>query len=43
MARLLALDPQMTLSRMRILYHKRMQGPRLEAYLDGLRKAGLPE
>jgi adenylate cyclase len=42
-ARLLALDPQMTLSRMRILYHKRMQGPRLEAYLDGLRKAGLPE
>jgi hypothetical protein len=33
----------MTVSQMRLLYGLRMQKARLEAYLDGLRKAGLPE
>jgi tetratricopeptide (TPR) repeat protein len=42
-ARLLAVDPDMTVSRMRLIYKAKFQKPHLEAYLDGLRKAGLPE
>jgi adenylate cyclase len=41
--RLLAIDPQMTVSSMRLWYGAMWQGRRLEAYLEGLRKAGLPE
>jgi TolB-like protein/tetratricopeptide (TPR) repeat protein len=41
--RLLAIDPQMTTSSVRLYYSVIWPQPRLEAYLDGLRKAGLPE
>jgi tetratricopeptide (TPR) repeat protein len=41
--RLLAIDPHMTVSSIRLSYELFLQKPHLEAYLDGLRKAGLPE
>jgi tetratricopeptide (TPR) repeat protein len=41
--RMLAHDPSMTISNVRLYYGPLMQQPRLEMYLDGLRKAGLPE
>jgi TolB-like protein len=41
--RLRAIDPSMTISSMRVYYGGLKSKPRLEAYLDGLRKAGLPE
>jgi tetratricopeptide (TPR) repeat protein len=42
--RLLAVNPDTTVSSMRLLYGVFMEKPGcLEAYLDGLRKAGLPE
>jgi tetratricopeptide (TPR) repeat protein len=42
-ARLLAIDPKMSVSSMRLYYGAMLEKPRLEAYLDGLREAGLPE
>jgi hypothetical protein len=41
--RLLAIDSHMTVSSMRLYYGRSLQKPHLEAYLDRLRKAGLPE
>jgi adenylate cyclase len=41
--RLLAADPQMTISSIRLYYGASWRQPRLEILLDGLRKAGLPE
>jgi TolB-like protein/Flp pilus assembly protein TadD len=41
--RLLEVDPRMTVSSMRLYHQVCFQKPHVEAFLDGLRKAGLPE
>jgi hypothetical protein len=41
--RLLTVNPEATVSSMRLYYRIMMQPECLDAFLDGLRKAGLPE